>query len=1209
MTLEGEAPGAEHFDLFGPLPTGRLSIEASAGTGKTFALAALATRFLAERDISTSDLLIVTFTRAATSELRARVRDRLVQAAHHLEHGGDTDDALLVHLASADREARLGRLARAVTEFDAATVTTIHGFATQVRATLGVQSGSDPHATMVDDSAQLAAECCADVLAAAALRHEQLPKFSTLVLRTRTAINIPDLRLAPGADQDGLADPADLLMVELVERSIERMRQRRRAAATVSFDDVLVDLRDALGSPGSAATLQNRFRVALIDEFQDTDPVQWDIFRTMFPDPADPDTSLVLVGDPKQSIYAFRGANVHTYLGAMRSTGRRPPTLATNWRSDGALLEATATLLRGTTFGDEAIAFSDVLAAPAHRDRRLHDADGEPWPAISLRLAIDAGLPRTTRDQLEAPEARAVIESDLVAQVRHLLEQARLPVERSSTGDAFEATATDATATDAADGPDRRVRPSDIAVLVRSNQDAERVRDALKLQGIPAVLARGGSVLDAPAADQWRWLLDAMLRPSDPVRARTFALSWFGGRSAEWVAGADDEDLVELQEQLSEWATVLGERGVTDFQRRLWVESGVVARVLARPDGDRELTDLEHIAELLGTGAGAEHQSVAGLLSVLDAPEPVEIDADVDRDQAARRVESEARAVQVMTVWVAKGLEFPIVCVPTMWSAPSSPTILPDDEVDGRRVFDLASKSWPDAAATKERKRLAAAESLGEGLRLLYVALTRARHHTVLWWTSPSGANRSALARVLFARDAEGRLDPVAFRAEKLVLPPDDETADRLAPLVAASGGTISVGVHGRVRPPADRWTPPSIAGAGAELTVARLDRHLDRSTRRWSFTAISAGDQHDHDGGSHDPAGHDPTDATGGDAGAADEGPVDPGPDDEMAGAAWSVGAAPTGLPGAPGASSSTAALATLPAGATFGTLVHSVLEHVDFSADSLADDLRAEVLRQLEFRPVDLAPRAPDGTRGDPEVGLDLLVQGLFDALDTPLGAMLGDRRLREWVPADRLDELDFDLRLGSGHGATTDAELGALIESHLAPADLFDQQPLHEWASTLVDGRFDAVLAGHLTGSIDAVLRMVGDDGEPRFVVVDYKTNRLTPRGALASDDDYAPDRLVQAMADHHYPLQALLYSVALHRYLRWRQPGYDPAVHLGGVAYLFLRGMVGPATPSSDGMRHGAFTWQVPTDLVVELSDLLAARSDLLTGADLLTGSDR
>ena len=223
------------FDLLDELPRGRLAIQASAGTGKTFTLAALATRFVAEVGVPTSELLIVTFTRAATSELRARVRDRMVAAAEHLRahlEGADPSsddaaqsdaahhvDALEAHLAAVDPELRLGRLVRAITEFDAATITTIHGFATQVLATLGVSADVDPTAALVDDSAQLAAECCADVLAAAALDQplEVLPTFETLVKRTRTAINIADLRLTPDRDQDA-ADQKSRLLVELVTR-------------------------------------------------------------------------------------------------------------------------------------------------------------------------------------------------------------------------------------------------------------------------------------------------------------------------------------------------------------------------------------------------------------------------------------------------------------------------------------------------------------------------------------------------------------------------------------------------------------------------------------------------------------------------------------------------------------------------------------------------------------------------------------------------------------------------------------------------------------------------------------------------------------------------------------------------------------------------------------------------------------------------------
>lgn len=1150
------------FDMLGPLPTGRLAVEASAGTGKTFALAALATRFLTEQDISTSDLLIVTFTRAATSELRSRVRERLVEAVEHLSgDSGPSGDALLDHLAATDRELRLSRARRAVAEFDGATITTIHGFATQVLTTLGVSSGSDPDATLVDDSAQLAAECCADVLAAAALDHKELPKASTLTKLTRTAINIADLRLAPGPD-DGAVE-SDVLLTELVERSIAKMRERRRAAGTMSFDDILVALRAAMSNPSDLAMLRNRFRVALIDEFQDTDQVQWDIFSAMFPLGGRDDSSLVLVGDPKQSIYAFRGANVNTYLQAVHSTGNGPPrTLGTNWRSDAAVLKANEVLLDGVTFGDAEIAFNQVAAAPGHQHRRLVDQHGSHLPALDIRLAVTGDVKQNQRGT-DSVDAKAAIFGDLVGQVRGLLEGAQLP-----TGDA------DST---------RRVRPSDIAVLVRSNKDADTVRAALRRQGIPAILARGLSVMESPAAMQWRWLLDAMTRPSDPVRARTFALSWFGGYSAQWVANADDDDLVGIQEQLSEWVGVLADRGVVEFQRRLWTDSGVVPRVLARSDGDRELTDLEHIAELLGSSAGADRHSVGGLLAVLDAPAPEEIDADIDRDQAARRVESEALAVQIMTVWVAKGLEFPIVCVPTMWSTNHAVQIVPDpDGPPGSRLFDLAGKAWPSGPEDKARHAVAAAEALGENLRLLYVALTRARHQTIVWWTPVSSAARAGLTRVLFARDDGGNLDGEAFTGEKFKLPQPDRAAEMLAPLVRAGDGTLTVTAHGHHRAPDTLWQDPGSAQSDALLAVAEPGRVPDRSTRRWSFTAISSGDQRGHSHG-------DPSDGSAGDSGASDESaPVDevdePTRNHPGSGETFGPGEVGDGSAGVPGA------LSQLVSGASFGTLVHSVLEHVDFTSDDLQSDLRAETVRQLARRPMDLAPWRGDGSRGTYAEGLDLLVQGLVDAIATPLGPLMGSQRLRDVDRVDRVDEMDFDLRLGNGPVAASDAELGAVIESHLAPANLFDEQPLHTWATELLDGRFGAVLAGHLTGSMDAVLRTHGPDGTPKFVVVDYKTNRLGRR-PFNDPRPYAADRLAAAMADHHYPLQALLYSVALHRYLRWRLPGYDPAVHLGGVLYLFLRGMAGPATPSSGGVPDGVFSWKVPSALVTDLSDLL------------------
>ena len=260
----------------------------------------------------------------------------------------------------------------------------------------------------------------------------------------------------------------------------------------------------------------------------------------------------------------------------------------------------------------------------------------------------------------------------------------------------------------------------------------------------------------------------------------------------------------------------------------------------------------------------------------------------------------------------------------------------------------------------------------------------------------------------------------------------------------------------------------------------------------------------------------------------------------------------------------------------------MHRVLERVDFQAPDLEAALRDEVVDAARWEGIDL--------------DVDALTRGLVVSVTTPLGPLVAGRSLRDLGRDDRLDELDFELVLGNGPVPVDDAALGRVVLRHLDPGD-----PLRPWAEGMATGRFDARLAGHLVGSIDAVLRVREAGGPDRFVVVDYKTNALSERGAVPTAADYRPDRLPQAMAAHDYPLQALLYSVALHRYLRWRLPDYRPERHLGGVAYLFLRGMTGPDTPTVDGVPHGVASWPVPTALVEELSDLLDGRDVAGTGA--------
>jgi exodeoxyribonuclease V beta subunit len=250
----------------------------------------------------------------------------------------------------------------------------------------------------------------------------------------------------------------------------------------------------------------------------------------------------------------------------------------------------------------------------------------------------------------------------------------------------------------------------------------------------------------------------------------------------------------------------------------------------------------------------------------------------------------------------------------------------------------------------------------------------------------------------------------------------------------------------------------------------------------------------------------------------------------------------------------------------------LHALLEGTDFAAPDLPAVL-TDRAREL-LGPAPLAP--PD------------LAAALLPALQTPLGPLADDRSLTGFGLADRLDELEFELPLDGGDRpspgpAVTLSVLGDCLERHLGPAD-----PLTRYAGRLRSEELGPqLLRGYLTGSIDAVLRLPG----PRYVVVDYKSNWLGPFGAPLTAYHYRPDALEDAMIAAHYPLQALLHAAALHRYLRWRQPGYDPSVHFGGVLYLFLRGMCGPETPASGGIPYGVFSWRPPEALIVELSDLL------------------
>ncbi|QNG38868.1 AAA family ATPase [Geodermatophilaceae bacterium NBWT11] len=1078
------------FDVCGPLPVGTTVLEASAGTGKTFTIAALTTRFVAEGVAELGEVMLVTFGNAASRELRDRVRERMVSAEQGLRDpvaarsGADPVLALLASVEDAEVERRRVRLEIGLAGFDAATIATTHSFCSQMLAGLGTAADRDPTATFTEDVDDLVGEVVDDLyLRSFATAGPAVPPFlehhQLLELGRRSVGSDRQARLEPVTDPG--VPGRRRRAAQAVRDEVER---RKRRLGLVDYDDWLSLLRDALAHPehGPVACerVGSRYRVVMVDEFQDTDPVQWEVLQRAFHGR----TTLVLIGDPKQAVYGFRGGDVTTYLAAASVADSRS-TLATNWRSDQVLLEALEPVFGGAALGDPRIVVRPVRSA--HPTARLTDAG----PPLRLRRLRRVGAGPQFRGFPRVDRLRDLVARDVAADVVTLL-----------SGPArFEG---------------RPVAPGDVAVLVRTNKQGHLVREALGAVGVPAVMAGGGSVFGTVSAQSWLVLLEALEQPHRAGRVRAAALSVFLGESEESLDEHGDAVTDVLGPRLRGWADLLGERGVAAFLEVLTAEEGLPARVLRRPDGERVLTDLRHVGQVLHAVAMRES---LGLTALVEWLRRRIARAEVEgTDERSRRLESDAAAVQVMTVHVSKGLEFPVVHVPFGWDrwSPDDPDVLRLHDEAGHRVLHVGG---PGSAGYREARARHDDEELGEDLRLLYVALTRAAAQLVVHWAPSRNTAAAPLHRLLFGGAAPGHQP-----AGTVPVPASDEAvADHLQSLVDASGGRTSVEEVGR--PSSARWTPPT--EPVPELSVSTFTRTLDEDWRRTSYSSLTRS--------AHE-------------LGAASE-PDAPGKDDE-ADTDESAGAVPGGLP---------SPLTDLPGGAAFGTLVHAVLEDLD---------------------PAALEERCADAVRrfAVPGVAADALADGLRPVLHTALDDT--GVTLASLPAADRLAELDFELPLAGGDDAvphSTLADVVALLRAH-------DLGPVAGYADRL-SGVEPAALRGFLTGSIDAVLRLPG----PRYAVVDYKTNRLGAEPLTTGH--YAAEAMAEEMQHAHYVLQALLYSAALHRFLRWRQPGYDPALHLGPVLYLFVRGMAGPESEPGAGV----FTWTPPTALVTGLSDLLAGRS--------------
>ncbi|HEX7321987.1 MAG TPA: exodeoxyribonuclease V subunit beta [Mycobacterium sp.] len=1093
------------FDLLGPLPAdgSTVVLEASAGTGKTFALAGLVTRYLADGAATLDQMLLITFGRVASHELRERVRNQIADAVAVLDHRRAPANDLETHLLDATEDVRASRcsaLRDALADFDAATIATIHQFCSLVLKSLGVAGDTDATVNLVESLTDLVTEIVDDHYLQHFGNGEEEPPFSRAqAIELATAVvEDPAAELRP-VDPD----PAAAARLRFAAGVVAELEHRKRRLGVLGYNDLLTRLAGELGRAGAgqsaaADRMSRRWRIVMVDEFQDTDPVQWQVIDRAFSGRS----TLVLIGDPKQAIYGFRGGDIYTYLAAARAaTDRR--TLTTNRRSDKALVDSLQTVLSGAQLGHRDITVPDI-----HAHREGHRLAGAPRnQPFRLRVVRRDTLGYQGVDNALMPKLREHIPADLAADIAALL----------ASGATY-------------DG--EHLQAGDVAVIVEQHQDARLCRDALARFSIPVVYTGDTDVFTSRAADDWLCLLEAFDQPHRSGLVRAAACTMFFGETAETLARGADHLTDQVAQTLREWADHVRLRGIAAVFEAAQL-AGMGRRVLSQRGGERHMTDLAHVSQLLHEAAHRERMGLPALRDWLRRQR----DDGSGATERSRRLDSDAGAVQIMTVFAAKGLQFPIVYLPFMFRRYVKDTgnLLyhetgdvdrPGPEV---RCLHIGDKDSKDRNSAKELHRR---EEALDHLRITYVALTRAQTQVVAWWAPTGDEVNGGLSRLLRGRRI-GQAE-VPIRCEPKVS--DDDAWAAFAHWQAAGGPVVeeSVVVTAAPQPPAE---PPK------GLAVRHFHRKIDTEWRRTSYSALirqasepgAAGVHSEPEMTARDDESEDVTVSRAPETAGADV----PSP------------------------------MAGLPAGATFGSLVHAVLE----TADPVTADLPAELEQQVRLH----------GAWWPAGVDAETLAAALVPMHDTPLGPLAAGLTLRQIGVADRLRELAFEIPLAGGddRGSAPDvrvADLGALLREHL-PAD----DPFASYAERLMsDGLGGQSLRGYLSGSLDVVLRLP----EQRYLVVDYKTNNLGDTAA-----DYTFHRLAEAMLHSDYPLQALLYVAVLHRFLRWRQPGYDPDRHLGGVLYLFVRGMCGAGTPVFGEHPAGVFSWRPPAALVVGLSDLL------------------
>jgi len=962
------------------------------------------------------------------------------------------------------------------------------------------------------------------------------PEGITEIWKEDPVPNLPALE-ALEALPDQLAelpDPFADLLAHAVHWMAARRETVQRRRAELGPDDLLHRLDAAFaGEAGKtlAARIREQFPVALVDEFQDTDPVQYRLFDRVYrlaenrggvddseksPSAASgadksaasgaDKSAVLLIGDPKQAIYAFRGADIHTYLQARRDTAGRHVTLGTNFRSATPMVEAVNRVFEHAE-QSEAGAFlfkrgddNPVPFAPVDANGRK-DAlvrRGAPQPALTL-WHLDA------EDTLSKSAYLHELAGRCATEMASLLREGQA----GQTG--FVQTNTKQ------DGALKPLAPSDLAVLVNNAGEARAIRGALLARGIRSVyLSDKEGVFETEAAAELEMWLAACAAPDDERSLRAaLATPSLGLSLSELDAlnGGPQQDelawearVMQFRDYHRQWQR----RGVLPMLHRLLADFAVPGRLLAVPEGERRLTDLLHLGELLqeaSTEIDGEHALLRFLAESRAHPQ-------AQSDTHRLRLESDADLVQVVTIHKSKGLEYPLVFLPFIAAfrpvkAGDLPLRWHDD--DGHLRLTLSADEAILARADHER--------LGEDLRKLYVALTRARHATWLGLAPLEAMEHSAVGHLIAGGQA---LSP-------------DNLRPALEALADEHAGDGAQRVTVQDAPEADA-IPVELASDDTRLGEARAPTRTIRE--HWwiaSYSALRTGATPDEDN----------TEASA---------EAEPSPEPTTADEATAMEVIHEPFD-ANAATVSEGSLHRFPRGPSAGTFLHGLLEWA-------GEEGFAKIAADAELRTDTLARRA---NRRGWEGQIAALEQWLPELLTTPLP--VPDSGDGEAAPL-RLDALDgaTDYRVElefwfAAHKVNTH-KLDALVSAHT-----LDGRPRPALEPDTLNGM--------LKGFIDLVV-----EHEGRFYVLDWKSNHLG-----TDDAAYTEAAMADAVLEKRYDVQYCLYLLALHRLLEARLPDYDIERHLGGALYVFLRGTRAPS--------RGVHAERPPSELILALDALFSA----------------